>query len=730
MQNKPLSIAVPTPLRSLFDYLPPADMPKKLEPGVRVHISFGSRQLVGIVVQYSEKEYTEEQYKKLKYINRVIDTQSVFNHDIWAMCLWAARYYHHPLGEVLFSALPSLLRSGINASKNTEDCFSLAEQAKNLPPESLKRAPKQQHCLDLLKQHKSIRAHQLANLGISRQTLKALKDKGLLDIQQKPIEYQQTLTDNHQTIELNQEQQKAYTHIAKHYNKPNTFLLDGITGSGKTEVYLACIKDMLAKQQQTLVIVPEINLTPQFVHRFEQRLAIKVPVLHSGLTDRQRLNAWVDAKTANAKVVIGTRSALFTPFKSLGLIIIDEEHASTLKQQTGFKYSARDCAIWRANHLNIPTVLGSATPSLESYINANDARYTPLLLTQRAGKAVLPKWHIHNIKGELLNSGISQKALLAISQTINQQKQVLVFINRLGYAPNLQCHQCGWHGECQLCDANMTVFLNKQQLRCSHCNNTQVLPRSCPVCHTSHLQTSGQGTEQVSRYLEQYFDTTPVIRIDSDTSQNKARYTDQLAQINTGQACIIVGTQIMAKGHDFSQLALVVVLNVDEGLVNANYRAIERTAQLLTQVAGRAGRSQQQGQVLIQSHYPEHPLFSQLQNNQYHSVLNAEKEQRQQLKLPPYSFEAQLLLSSKYPDQPDACLEELRHYYDWSCTLIGPLPAQLAKKAGSFRSTMVLRSVNRKTLHHNLQLLTSWLDTNAKRYKCRWMLDIDPQEAY
>ena len=724
MPTQIISVALPTPLRKHFDYSVSDTQAISLQPGCRVRVNFGHRDMIGIAITQAHlSDNIEQSYKP---ILEQLDDNPIFTPDLWALCKWAATYYQHPLGEVLFGAIPTALRKGLPPKASTEQYWQLSDHGKGLPDNALKRAKKQQLCLQTLQTHGATSAKQLAELGISRSVINALNDKHLIeaiDTRLAPTPITPT-----QTIALNTEQQHAYEALRHSSNQNKPSLLFGVTGSGKTEVYLARMSDAICAGEQVLVLVPEINLTPQFVRRFEQRLGLTVEAMHSGMTDKQRLDIWVRAKEGSLAVVIGTRSALFTPFAKLGLIIVDEEHANTLKQHEGFRYSARDCAIWRAQYLKAPLILGSATPSLESYKNAQSGRYHLLQLTQRAQNATQPHWEIADIRGQAVQAGVSESSLVKIAGAIARKEQVLVFVNRLGYAPNLQCHDCGWHAQCALCDTNQTLFLQRQTLRCQHCNTNIRLPKHCPECSQTNLQTSGQGTEQVSAYLARYFDVTPVLRMDSETTQSRQKLKDLLQQINTGEPCIIVGTQLMAKGHDFAKLSLVVIVNADDGLISANYRAIERTAQLLTQVGGRAGRSDKQGTVLVQTHYPEQPLFTLLANNHYQTIINEELAAREQLALPPYSYEAQILTASQQHYASEQCLTELVSSHQWTCNIIGPMPATLARKAGQFRSVLLFRSTQRSTLHHNISHAVNWLDQHAKKHKCRWSVDVDPIE--
>lgn len=708
-----VDVAVPGPFPQAFSYSTVSDA---IDIGSRVLVPLGNRKVVGIVVSTESVPNIAE--KKVRAIETVVDPSNLYPNDIWKVCLWAANYYHYPIGEVLIQALPKLLRDGLSATPKYDKVWQLTSLGKGLSTQSLKRAPKQKSCIQLLQNHAALSSKTLKEHGIASQAITALKNKALIeqvDLKPRPLSTVKS------SLQLNAEQQYAAEAI-NNAKKPQ--LLFGVTGSGKTEVYLAAISAQLAQHKQVLVILPEINLTPQFVERFESRLGIQVEALHSNLTDRQRLNVWCQARDGDLQVVIGTRSAIFTPFKQLGLIVVDEEHSASLKQQEGFKYSARDLAVYRAKVLNIPCVLGSATPSLETYDNAKKGRYGLLELTQRAKAAQPPKWQTIDLRQQVVHSGISEQALVESSRALARGEHVLFYINRLGYAPNILCQSCGWHGECQQCDVNLRVFLNKQQLRCGHCDFTQAIPKQCPNCGEKHLHTTGQGTEQVETYLQQYFQN-PIIRIDSETTQRKGALEKQLSRLKQDEPCIIVGTQMMAKGHDFDRLNLVIILNADDGFVSSDYRANEKVAQALTQVAGRAGRGQGSGRVLVQTYQPDHPLLWLLQQNNYSLFAEEELKARQTLQLSPASYDAHILVTSKQPSLCQSVLAELVAQYQWKCQVMGPQPASLARKAGWFRSVLTMRSSNRRSLHESLKAVAAWF-YQQKNHRIRWSIDIDP----
>ena len=387
------------------------------------------------------------------------------------------------------------------------------------------------------------------------------------------------------------------------------WLINGVTGSGKTEIYLQLIERGLRAGRQALVLIPEISLTPQTQKRFSERFAVPLVVLHSGLSDKQRAKAWARARSGHAAIVIGTRSAIFTPLPNLGLIVVDEEHDVSYKQQDGFRYSARDLAVMRAKRENVPIVLGSATPSLESLYNCEIQRYTQLHLTARAGAAKTAEWRVVDMRAQSLNSGIAETTLDAIRTTLERSQQVLVFLNRRGFAPALLCHACGWVAECRDCDARLTLHHDRHRLVCHHCDAQSPPPEVCPNCQSQQLVATGAGTERSELVLQQHFPTTQVLRVDRDSTQKSGYMRSVFDTVQSGQPCILVGTQMLAKGHHFEQVTLVVILDADSGLLSPDFRAVERMGQLLTQVAGRSGRGTLAGLALVQTHQPDHPVL-------------------------------------------------------------------------------------------------------------------------
>jgi primosomal protein N' (replication factor Y) len=581
-------VALPVPLARTFDYL----LPQGLQPavGARVGVPWGKQRTIGIVTGCSET--SELPLDKLKPIDSVIDDASLFSSSLWRILRWASDYYHYPIGEVLFHALPILLRQGKAAETAPLWQWFATEQGRATLPESLKRAPKQQQALAALLQRPVYR-HQVNELALTESALQALRTKGLVDLRAQTVATQDWRPGFEvlgERLRLNTEQATAVGAIRSEDTQFAAWLLAGVTGSGKTEVYLSVLENILAAGKQALVLVPEIGLTPQTIARFRERFNAPVEVLHSGLNDSERLSVWLRARSGEAAIVIGTRSALFTPFARLGVIIIDEEHDSSYKQQEGWRYHARDLAVFRAREENIPMVMGSATPALETLHNVQLGKYRQLKLTQRAGNAKPAAQHLIDLKGLPLKVGLSQPLLKSMQHHLKAGNQVMLFLNRRGYAPALLCHECGWIAECQRCDHYYTFHQNQRQLRCHHCDSQRPVPHQCPQCGSTHLVSVGVGTEQLENELAPLFPETPITRIDRDTTSRKGSLEQHLADIHRGGARILIGTQMLAKGHHFPDVTLVALLDVDGALFSADFRSAERFAQLYTQVSGRAGR--------------------------------------------------------------------------------------------------------------------------------------------
>ncbi len=728
-----LEIALPVPLRRCFDYLPPADInPAELQPGVLMRVPFGNQELIGVFIRVKQESLQDS--TKLRPAIALIDPRPALDSELLDLCLWAADYYQCAPGEALQTALPVLLRQGEPAQMRGEPVFHLTTEGKGLPEGALKRSPKQAALLAALQTRRQLNRADLDQLDIPRTIAKNLIDKGLVKIVEvapEPTPLPSQLL-REQPLTLSDEQQVAFAQID--YTSFITYLLDGATGSGKTEIYLQAIEQCLKQGKQALVLVPEIGLTPQTVQRFQRRFNLPIVALHSGLNDRERLDAWLQARDGIARIIIGTRSALFTPLKEPGILIIDEEHDGSFKQQDGFRYSARDLAAVRAHRLGIPLILGSATPALETLHNAVLGRYQYLRLKARAGNAKPPEIQLLDIRGEILHEGFAQASLDAIGDTLVNGNQVLVFLNRRGYAPTLECHDCGWLANCNHCDARMTVHQTPRHLHCHHCDHQRGIPKRCPNCNSSHIQPIGQGTERSEVVLQQLFPAHKVIRVDRDSTRNKNAMQKLLVDVHSGEPCILVGTQMLAKGHHFADVTLVVIIDADAGLFSTDFRGAERMGQLLLQVAGRAGREEKRGRVMLQSHHTDHPLVQTLVQQGYHALADLILQERQITQLPPYRHLALIRAESKQAIAAVDFLQLARRLAEQlqpsspQLNYLGPLPAMMEKRGDRFRYQLQINSAQRKPLQQLLSQLAQQLEASPQVRRVRWSIDVDPQE--
>ncbi len=736
-----LRLAVPSPLRRFFDYLPPKDLSleaiEAIQPGMRVRVPFGPRALIAIVV--SLESHTEVPQTKLRAALEILDVEPLLPKSLLGMFLWAAQYYQHPPGDVFQNMLPTLLRQGRPAKRPGNKVWQLSETGKALEDGDLRRAPRQREIVAFLKEHEALDKSAVTELDISASALIALQANGFIVMQEREVKSSSAHDAAHssqQALELNQEQTNAVETIQQTLDGFTCHLLDGVTGSGKTEVYLQVIANVLAQSRQALVLVPEISLTPQTIARFRQRFKCRIAVLHSGLTDTERMQAWLEARDGIAQIVIGTRSALFTPLATPGLIILDEEHDSSFKQGEGFRYSARDLAIVRAQQEKIPIVLGSATPSLESLHNALSGRYTHLLLRERAGNAAPPVLKLIDTSHEVLQEGFSEPLLLQIRAHIQRGQQVLVFINRRGFAPTLQCGDCGWTAECNRCDARMTLHRSTPHLRCHHCDTRRPVDYFCPLCKSKNLHPIGLGTERSEAFLAQQFPATRVLRVDRDTTRRKNELDILLNEVHQGKPCILIGTQMLAKGHHFPNVTLVAVLDADAGLFSADFRGQEHTAQLLIQVAGRSGRAGAAGEVLIQTRHASHETLNSLVNEDYGHFARHLLQERHSTQMPPFSYLALFRAEALSPQAPETFLTMVQQMaYRIAdeqgiedVMLMGPLPAPMEKRNGKFRSQLLLQSTARPKLQQLLSLLCPQLEASKEARNARWSIDVDPQD--
>jgi primosomal protein N' (replication factor Y) len=769
-------VALDTPLKRLFDYLPPAEglFQDPIESGVRVRVPFGRQRLVGIVMEVAGSSDLPQE--RLKPILEVLDTRPVLDAPALALLRWAAEYYHHPIGEVLATALPKAMRMGADAEAREERwAITTAGQEAHGRGEP-RRAPRQRELLAYLASQTAGNspgagdpsASQTAgnspgaggpstspptgnssdgggNCGASalaldgalpnwRDAARSLKERGWISSAEIVVASGNSgYAVRAPGPELRDEQKTAIEAVGEALGRFGAFVLHGVTGSGKTEVYLRLVARVLEKGQRALVLVPEIGLTPQLVGRFRDRFDTPMAVLHSALTDHERLVAWREAFSGHARIVLGTRSAVFAPVPDLGIIIVDEEHDPSFKQhEGGFRYSARDLAVVRAQRAEVPIVLGSATPALESLHNVAGGRYLRLSLPNRAAATAPPNMSLVDLRANAVHAGMSTPAIQAMERHLREDGQVLVFLNRRGYAPTLLCTACGWIAPCRECDARLTVHLSVARLRCHHCGFDSGLPSRCPQCGFA-VKPVGQGTERIEETLAGLFPGVAIARLDRDVVRKRGDVEKVVSRMSSGEARILVGTQMVTKGHDFPNVTLVVVLNADQGLFSTDFRAPERLAQTIIQVAGRAGRGTRPGEVLIQTEFPGHPLLLNLLHEGYDGFARAALAERAEAAWPPYSRLAAVRDSAKTAEGALEFLTEARKLAGApprGLRLLGPVPAAMSKRAGRYHAQLLIEGRERSSLHHFLDAWLPALEQLRSARKVRWALDVDPIELF
>lgn len=725
-------VAVPSPVFGVFDYRwPHAATP---QAGIRVSVPFGRRRVIGVVVAVVEQSAVPA--SRLRPVGDVLDTTPLISGESLALLVWASRYYHHPIGEVLAGALPVLLRRGAVARVARRETYRLAgPQAGDGTAQVSARAPVQRALLARLREAEGDAVDSSVFAAISRRwrtSMKGLLDRGVVHREESDRIPANTATAA--ALPLVDEQRAAVQSIVEALGGFVSFLLYGVTGSGKTEVYLQCIDAARKRGMQTLVLVPEIALTPQLMRRFEARLDGCLVTLHSGLNDTERLQNWLLAVEGRADVVIGTRSAVLAPLPRLGLIVVDEEHDGSLKQQDGFRYHARDLAVIRARDRNCPVVLGTATPALETMHNVARGRAVELALPQRAGEASPPMLALLDIRRRALIEGMSDRLLAAIERHLDAGGQAMVFVNRRGFAPTLLCNDCGAAADCRQCDAHMTVHARANRLRCHHCGAERGLPPLCESCGSERLDRVGYGTERITAALEAAFPDVRIARIDRDSTRRKGALERQLELATSGTARLLVGTQMLAKGHHFPKLTLVGILDADRGLFGTDFRSLEHMGQLIVQVAGRAGREAAQGTVLIQTRHPDNEMLQLLVTEGYRPFAAAILAERRVAELPPYSYVA--LLRAEAPGM-DAALDFLQRVADSLASdaraglqILGPAPAPMERLGGRFRAQLYLQSASRAVLNERLGVLSRRIAEVPGARQLRWSIDVDPVDLY
>ena len=729
-----IRVAIQRPIYKLLDYQYSIDV--KPVVGCRVRVSLGSSVVTAIIVEVD----VESPFKKLKSVIELLDTEPLFSPSMLELLNWASKYYFYPLGEVLFHALPVALRKGGGFPK--VDLWKASEKGQSLADDILSKAPKQRAMLAFLKGSESSALQLQEEFGKNwRNILKQLEQKQLITqikmsadsvfLKSKSFSSQKKL------LTLTAEQEECLSNISHYFkeNKPKPVLLHGITGSGKTEVYIRAVEPILKAKKQVLILVPEIGLTPQLLSRFKEHFNQSTIVsLHSSLAASERLLVWIGARSGVIDVIIGTRSAVFTPMKSLGAIIIDEEHDASFKQQEGFMYQGRDMAIKRAHDCGIPLLLGSATPSLETLHNVEHQGYRYLRLGSRPGKSRPPKIVIQDVRTLSLDAGISNLMLKEIRQHLARDKQVMLFLNRRGFSPILMCPDCGWHAACQHCDVGMTYYASANKLVCHHCGQQQIAKATCSDCGGKRLTTQGQGTERVESTLSTHFPDASIIRIDRDSTSKKGSLERKLKKVYTGEPVILVGTQMLAKGHDFPNLTLVGILDVDQALFSIDYRAQERLIQQILQVSGRAGRGEDKGTVILQTCQPDHPLLLSLLSQGYYKTAQKILNERKSWGYPPFGAQALIRVSSTSKVAGKEFFDRLREVLvttlDDPSVILGPMPSPLFKKANRYRYQLLLSTVKRGQIHSILYQALSFLIEARKTGELRWKIDVDPLDFF
>jgi primosomal protein N' (replication factor Y) len=734
MLNKVLKVAISVPLSHPFDYLPAGRAPEAL-PGSRVLVPFGRKQQVGLVLDVADGSSLPAD--KIRRSSRTLDEQPLLSADDLWLIRFTSDYYHHPIGEVVATALPALLRQG-KALNPVLRFVAVTDAGESADIETLaKRAPRQAELLEVLIDAggNGVDENALTDLLPNwRRASKGLFEKGFAQRFEGVAEAPEPepVAAGEPGPELNPSQQQALERIRSESGF-GVFLLDGVTGSGKTEVYLSLIRDVLDSGRQVLILVPEIGLTPQLVTRLTRRLGVAPAVMHSGLTDSTRLAAWRDARSGSARLLVGTRSAVFTPLPDLGLVVIDEEHDHSFKQQEGLRYSARDLAIARAKQRGVPVVLGSATPTLEVLQHCRSGNFVRLELPERAGGARPPRFKLIDLSRAPASDGLSEPLLRAIREHLDDGGQVLVFLNRRGFAPTLICSTCGHVAECDRCDSRMTVHARDRALRCHHCGAERPLDARCSDCG-AEVRPLGEGTERLEDALRGHFPGQHIQRIDSDSMQRRGAIGAALELATDGSADILVGTQMLSKGHHFPKLTLVGIVNADQGLFGTDFRSAERMAQSIIQVAGRAGRESREGEVLIQTAFPDNPFWTHLVEGGYPKIAADALAEREETRWPPFTWLALLRSAAHRKDDAHALLDSARLHVEGQQTehlrVLGPVDAPMARRAGRYRAQLLIQSSDRRRLHEVLANLRPALENDPVARKVRWSIDVDPVELF
>jgi len=708
-------VALPVPLKQAFDYT----YSEPLARGTRVAVPFGHRTLNGVVVECPTEPSSN---LELKAITQVLDAEPIAHVLWWSFIEKAADYYFYPIGEVIQQALPKVIRGHHSLESLRPKAYQLFK------PSNKVRGKNQLAAIEALTSGPKT-SQQLRTLEINSTVIKRLVE--LEAIQEVPSIQSWPDTLLAETPPTPNDEQQAAINTINNCQKFQVIALNGVTGSGKTEVYLRAIEHTLSQRKHVLILVPEISLTPQTLQRFQSRFHVDMAVLHSARADREKAVDWVAAYDGRAKIVIGTRSAVLSALDNIGLIIVDEEHDGSYKQQDTFRYCARDLAVLRGKLHNCPVVLGSATLSLETLKNTRSGRYLRCDLNERATGALLPKIQVIDTRQKTKDTGFTEEALNAIATTIQAGRQVMVFLNRRGYAPTLICDHCGWIADCPMCYRHLTVHQRSRLLRCHPCDYQQHTLQRCPQCHSQQVQRVGEGTERCEERLASLFPETPIIRVDRDTANSANKLHQKLEKIEQAEAAIIVGTQMLAKGHHFARLDCVVVLDLDAGLHSADFRGAERTGQLLTQGMGRAGR-ESEGLVVLQTAVPDHPLLQPLIQAEYQTFSELLISERSRLGLPPFSASLLVRVNHPFEGEVNGLLTKLRALVDTlnipDTQIFGPMPAPHELKGGRWHGQLFVTHKDRSQLRFIAAQLDHYIRSQRQKSGLRVSIDIDPRD--
>ncbi len=722
-----IRVAVPIRHRSLFDYVA-TPLPAI---GSRVVVPFGRRRFIGIVVEHADT--SEYPLEKLRTIHTVLDETPALSRSLMRTLQWVAEYYQQPIGEVLSAALPKTIRLGRSVQPKVTLVYQLTEAGRTTEVSQLARARVQQQILALLKVNSSAPPTAFKQISPNwRHALKALQVKGL--IQSKVREFERCSGPGQLLKELTEQQAYARRQLIAALGRYQCFLLQGVTGSGKTEVYLQVIAEVIARGGQALMLVPEIGLSPQLVERVQMALGERVTEFHSGLTDTQRHQAWWLALNGDVKVVIGTRSAVFLPFSDLQLIVMDEEHDSSFKQQDRVCYHARTVALHRGVTENVPVIFGTATPSLETIQAARTGRAQALLLSERATRIEMPTVKVIDLSQEHVQNGLSVTLINQIKDRIMAGEQSLIFINRRGFAPIVVCLTCQWTATCAYCDARLIFHQTDQRLHCHLCLRSMPVMNQCPNCQSGALSRLGVGTQRVEQELQYAIPGARVLRIDRDTTTSYREFERKLERIQQGEVDILVGTQMLSKGHHFPNVTLVGVLNVDQAFYSMDFRAMEHLVQQVQQVAGRSGRANKPGAVYIQTMHPESEYFDCIRQHDYLSFATLELTERRQAGQPPFAHYALLRANSLKPGEELNYLEKARNFANaiaeqQNSTLVHVfdiLQSPIQKISNRYRAQMLVSSAHSASLKRFLRTWMPQLEKIPKKGQLRWNLDVDP----